>query len=203
LKIFSKNDEDNGLLFYENIKFLAYIGEKFYHGNPSGLDNITSLFGGLILFQNLKKFERISPKILLQNVLNDREIYIIDTLDRRETHSFVKKVADFKKDFPEIFENSINSIKYISETMIKTLENENSTFEKFSSLIKLNNKFLEILPVSNMKIEEIIWELKKHDIPCKITGAGGGGFILCFLEKNKITDLKIKVILHINLFIEL
>jgi mevalonate kinase len=192
LKISTKKDEENDL-FYENVKFLAYIGEKYYHGNPSGLDNITSLFGGLILFKNLKKFESISTKILLENFLKSKEIYIIDTLDRRETHSFVKKVADFKKDFPEIFENTINSIKYISESMIKILEDENSCYEKFSCLVNLNNKFLEILPVSNLKIEEIIWELKKNNIPCKITGAGGGGFVLCFIEKKKITELDIKV----------
>jgi mevalonate kinase len=49
----------------EEINDIAYEGEKGYHGNPSGVDNTASTYGGLIWFQ--KGESNIIEKIPISN----------------------------------------------------------------------------------------------------------------------------------------
>ena len=53
----SKIDTANNGMSCERLKLIcdfAYISEQILHGRPSGIDNTTSTYGGLIQFSNLK-----------------------------------------------------------------------------------------------------------------------------------------------------
>ena len=89
-------------------------------------------------------------------MLKKHGVWLIDTEERRNTKIFIKKVLKFKEEFAGVFQNTINSLKEISDKIINMLEKDESSYENFSSLIILNQKCLEILPISNSKIAKII-----------------------------------------------
>ena len=60
----------------------------------------------------------------------------------------------------------------------------------FFQLIQKNQEKLKELQVSNNEIDDIINLLLRNHFYGKITGAGGGGFILCFIEKNRREELE-------------
>jgi len=65
-------------------------------------------------------------------------------------------------------------------------------------LLKVNQKLLEIIQVSNKEIENIVNLFKAIDTPVKITGAGGGGFLIAFIPVGK--DLIFGEIANLNVY---
>ena len=60
----SINNEDVNSDEHIDKEFLflfSFIGEKYFHSKPSGIDNITSIHKGMILFSSFKNFGYISP----------------------------------------------------------------------------------------------------------------------------------------------
>jgi mevalonate kinase len=198
IKIFEKQNHFPDNVLKEFIIILSYVGEKIFHAKPSGIDNITSINRGLILFQNFNSYSKLNSSFL-----SNYKIYLIDTKVRRQTKSFIKRVTEFKINYGQIFKNSIDSINYVVEEIKNIFENyemdikikhndsiREDHFIKFSKLIELNQNLLQIIQVSNEEIEEIVHILKHINIPAKLTGAGGGGFVVAFVsvENQKSFD---------------
>jgi mevalonate kinase len=186
-QITALNLEETTTSEQESLICLSLAGEKLFHSKPSGLDNVTSAIGGVILFENLKKHSQLNKAY---EFLNKFDLYLIDTKVRRETKTFIAGVSNFKANFEKIFFNSINSINNISIIISEIIENsinensENDIF-KFRKLIEINQNLLDIIQVSTNEINEIVLLLRKKKVSSKLTGAGGGGFVLAFFEKNQ------------------
>ena len=131
---------------------MAFIGEKHFHKTPSGIDNITTLLGGMIVFENFEKYEEIQIQNL--KMFQEIDLYLVDTKERRETSKFIEIVTKFKNEYPKIFLNAIDSIKEISKEMEKLLYENNK--ERLNKLINMNQSFLEIIQVSNSTIGDLI-----------------------------------------------
>lgn len=167
----------------EDLLKFSFFGEKFFHNKPSGIDNVSCLYGNTVIFNNITNFKDID-----NNIKKYFKIVLINTNIKRDTKAFVAKVSNFKNNNEQIFTNTINSINNISEQLKNIITSENFNLEKFKELITLNQKLLEILQVSIYEIEEILLRYKKHNIIGKLTGAGGGGFIILFVEIDKYND---------------
>ncbi len=78
---------------------LAYEAEKVFHGNPSGGDNSTVVYGGLMLFPG-KKLDFIIPKKLAKNFV------LINTGKPKEsTKEMVAMVGKQSAKFRNIFDD--------------------------------------------------------------------------------------------------
>ena len=183
------------LLKYFNIKLeknqiikLSNEGEKYFHnGIPSGIDVTTSIEGGIIYFKNINEYDIICNNNIDNNIYNKLCIYLINSKIKRDGGNFIKKVNNFKNNNNNKFLNIINKIAQITEEIynLSFSQNNNNNNNKFFELININQLLLKELFVSNEEIDKIIKILNEENFCGKITGAGGGGFILTLFEPEK------------------
>ena len=160
--------------------------EKFFHnGTPSGIDVTTCINGGLILFKKIDNFEKFIINENDDYLINKIYIYLISSNIIREGGKLIKKVSDFKKENLEKFNLLINEISDITNDIFKLLFEKGNNLLLFFDLIKKNQVKLKEIQVSNSEIDNIIQLLLNNNFIGKITGAGGGGFIVSFIEKNR------------------
>lgn len=173
----------------EIINNLAYEIEKYFHQNPSGVDNTAACFGGLILYQkniSLKNTDYRIPKII------GEKLVLIDGGKPEETTG---EMVDYVR--TKVNEKILSEIENtVNKLVISIKNNDESLFKK--CLIN-NEKILEELGVVSKKAKKFIAELSKFGLG-KVTGAGGrknnSGFILFLADdKEKLKEfLKIKKI---------
>ena len=184
---------NNNIFNKKDILFLSNESEKIFHnGTPSGIDASCSLFGGIILFNSIHNQKNI--KIPLNNFFIEKINFIlINTKIQRNAGEFIKNVSNFKKNNSKLFTDIINEIgevtNDITELIMKDESNEDDC-NKFFELIKQNQKLLKKICVSNDEIDKILDLLEINGYFGKISGAGGGGFIICFVLKEKIKELE-------------
>ena len=176
----------------EEILKLSNEGEKIFHnGTPSGIDVSCCSNGGILIFKNIN--DKKSLNINENNFfLKKIKFLLINTNIKRNGGEFIKIVSDFKKNNLNVFNEAINDIEKVTNEIINLLSKENSDendCEKFFELIKQNQILLKKICVSNNEIDSIINLLEKNNFVGKISGAGGGGFIISFCLKEKIDSL--------------
>jgi mevalonate kinase len=184
---------NNNIFNKKDILLLSNESEKIFHnGTPSGIDASCSLYGGVINFRSIN--DQSNVKIPINNFfLNKIKFILINTKIQRNGGEFIKNVSNFKKNNPELFNNLINEIGDVTNNIINLImkeQNDDNDCFKFFDLIKQNQKFLKSICVSNNEIDNIINILEKNEFVGKISGAGGGGFIICFVLKEKINDIQ-------------
>jgi len=184
---------NNNIFCKKNILLLSNESEKIFHnGTPSGIDASCSLYGGVINFRSIN--DQSNVKISLNNFfLTKIKFILINTKIQRNGGEFIKNVSNFKNNNPELFNNLINEIGDVTNKIIKLIMKEQSEDDdcfKFFKLIKQNQKLLKNICVSNNEIDNIINILEENEYVGKISGAGGGGFIICFVLKEKINDIQ-------------
>lgn len=164
---------------------IAYEGEKFFHGNPSGGDLATAIEGGFLWFR--KEFEFLKTFTLLpfKPHKNIKQFVLINSGKPKEsTKEMVEKVAKLKEKFPQKIESLFNSQEELTKRMVIALRDgdEDSLIE----CIKSGEKNLEELGVVGKKAQAIIRDIEKLEGSAKISGGGGikdgSGMLLAYHE---------------------
>lgn len=174
----------------------AFEGEKIIHGKPSGVDNSVATFGGMLTFKN--------GKIDIIKRVPELEILLIDTKIPRSTKKLVEKVREKYNRYREIMEPVMESIEAVTlkcQVTCKELsekpENTTELYSILEGLIDVNQSHLSVLGVSHPLIDQICNLCSKKNLHAKLTGAGGGGCVLCLINpeipKSVMTELKIEL----------
>ncbi len=166
------------------INELTFQAERVFQGNPSGGDNSTVIYGGLIWFRketpNLKLIQplefSISPKLsknfILINTGRPQEI----TAEMVEMVNSKFKVQNSK--FQKIFDHQEQLVK----ELLPVLKDGNE--KEFLKIIRMGQKNLETIGVVSKKVLPIIRQIEKIGGAAKISGAGGkadaSGILLCY-----------------------
>ena len=85
----------SGDLSQEKICEIAYEGERVVHGNPSGVDNNISTYGGILRYEKGKELERFEVEGELPFVIGN-------TKRRRSTKKLVDRVGRLREREPEL-----------------------------------------------------------------------------------------------------
>ncbi|MFP3303802.1 MAG: mevalonate kinase [Nitrososphaeria archaeon] len=155
--------------------------ERKVHKNPSGIDVWAVLNGGVFIFKKGEKNYSVNSKV--------KKILLIDSGQRRNTGALVSKVGYMRENEPEKFNELVEIADSISLSMKNALEM--GDVEKVKGLFRINQSLLELIDVSTPKIARLLKKLQEYGISAKITGAGGGGYLIG-LPIKKVDGLKTK-----------
>ncbi|EJD06757.1 cystathionine beta-lyase [Fomitiporia mediterranea MF3/22] len=161
----------------EEVNRWAFVAEKVLHGNPSGIDNCVSVFGGALAYTR-PGFERKSGMEPIQGFKSLRFL-LIDTKVPRNTKALVAGVGLKKQNEPEYVNGILEAIQAISDEARRLLADPEIPREEqiraIGSLINENHVHLRDLGVSHPALEAIKSKTAGYGLQSKLTGAGGGG----------------------------
>ncbi len=171
------------------IQKYSFECEKFMHGNPSGIDNGVSTFGGVIGFKsgNIEAISNIPPI----------EVLVTDTKISRNTRILVEGVGVRAKQFPDVVQPILDSIDNISIRSLNLFRSGvvgTQLEEELKTLIVINHHLLGALGVGHEALDRIYHTTKNHNLHSKLTGAGGGGCAFTLFENSTTPELKQQII---------
>lgn len=186
----------------ERINRWAFVGELCIHGNPSGVDNTVSAGGKAVIFQRDDYTK--PPSVTPVPNFPELPLLLVDTRQPRSTAVEVGKVAQLKRDHPQVTEailDAINRVTVSAQQLIQSPDFDGAsgaTLEHLGTLIRVNHGFLVSLGVSHPRLERIRELVDYANIGwTKLTGAGGGGCAITLLRPDvddaAIRDLEAKL----------
>jgi len=167
----------------DEINEVAYEGEKGSAGNPSGIDNTCSTYGGFLTFEKgeigeKNKIERIKVKEPIPIVLASTGI-------TQETKEIVEDIKKLKDKNPEKYEKMFIEYKEIFKQGLDSLKN--GDIKKLGELMNKNMDLLREMTLSCEEIEKIISIAKENGaLGVKLTGTGRGGLVICLVPNEEI-----------------
>ncbi|XP_032253896.1 mevalonate kinase isoform X1 [Phoca vitulina] len=166
----------------ELINKWAFQGERVIHGNPSGVDNAVSTWGGALRFQQGKISSLKRPPTL--------KILLTNTKVPRSTKALVASVRSRLLKFPEIVTPllaSINAISLECERLLGEMAAAPALehYLVLEELIDMNQHHLNALGVGHASLDQLCQVTMAHGLHSKLTGAGGGGCGITLLRPGK------------------
>ncbi|XP_047616840.1 mevalonate kinase isoform X1 [Phacochoerus africanus] len=189
-----KDGEATGRWTEENLELInkwAFQGERVIHGNPSGVDNAVSTWGGALRYQQGK----ISPLKRLPAL----KILLVNTKVPRSTKALVASVKNRMLKFPEIIAPLLASMDAISLECERVLGEMAAApalehYLVLEELIDMNQHHLNALGVGHASLDQLCQVTTAHGLHSKLTGAGGGGCGITLLrpdlERPEVEDTK-------------
>jgi len=171
----------------ERINQVAYEAEIAYAGNPSGIDNTASTYGGLMWF---KKNPAGGPDFVERlNVQGQIEIVICSTGKVANTKAMVEGVAERKKANPAKYDALFEQAANLAVDGRRALEA--GRLAEVGMLMNKNHQILQEIGVSSVELDYLVDMARKQGaIGAKLTGGGGGG---CMVALTPGEDLQSRV----------
>jgi len=169
----------------ERINEIAYEQEKIIHGTPSGGDNSTCCFGGLIWFQKTQPQNKIISLKKEVPCQLENFVFVYTGEPKKTTGELVQQVRDLNEEYRT---ERVKRIGQMSHQMLEVLKKKD--FQRMKEIINQTQKNLAELGVSVKEIDEVAEAVQKIGGAAKLCGAGGGGIVLCYHEnKKKLIEL--------------
>ncbi|MFQ5975530.1 MAG: mevalonate kinase [Candidatus Hydrothermarchaeales archaeon] len=168
----------------DEVNKIAYQIERFNHGTPSGGDNSTCCYGGFVWFQ---KGDENIVNPLKKEIPNKIENFVIVYVKEPEktTGELVQLVGSLN---PEIRSPIIKRLGELTHEMRSALQSKDSG--KLKRIINQAQENLIKLGVSIDEIDQLHDEVKKIGGASKLSGAGGGGAMICYHDNlQTLVDL--------------
>ncbi len=166
----------------EQINDIAFEAEKGYHGNPSGIDNTASAYGGLIWFEKGENnvIERISIPVPVEIVMGDSGKVA-------NTATAVAGVRDRKEKNPKKYEEIFDRAENIAYLAKNALINED--YKEIGKLMNENHKLLQQIEVSSRELDFMVKLARDNGaLGAKLTGGGLGGSIIALTPGREVQE---------------
>ncbi|TRY55635.1 hypothetical protein DNTS_008835 [Danionella cerebrum] len=157
----------------ELINRWAFMGEKIIHGNPSGVDNAVSTWGGFLRY-HAGSITPLSWVPILRILLTNTKV-------PRSTKVLVSGVKDKINKFPTVMKPVLESVSAVSCTCEQTLTEmaahgpSAEHFNILEELIDINQHHLNVMGVGHSSLDTLCRVTLARGLHSKLTGAGGGG----------------------------
>lgn len=182
-----KDDLSTTHVSSEFIDQWSLMGEKCFHGNPSGIDNAVSTYGGAVLYQKALNPQEPALRVNLTE-FPPLQLLLTNTKMPRSTAALVSGVAERNTAHPAITGLILNAMSHVaSEAHITLLSKpfDESVRAKIRELANINHGLLAAIGVSHPALEKIKVIADTHGIGAtKLTGAGGGGCAITLINEN-------------------
>ncbi len=176
----------------ETINNTALVIEKRQHGKPSGGDNSTVCYGGLVWYRKetdeLKIIQQL-PYSIQSPIQNG--LYLVHTGTPRETTGeMVAQVAHYKETHKGEFETVLSEQERITRDLVEVIQTEN--ISKVRALLQKGERNLEKIGVVSQKTIQFISSIEEIGGVAKVCGAGGyaanSGLVLVYCTKKGLLD---------------
>ncbi len=168
----------------ELVNRLAYEAEKVFHGNPSGADNSTVVYGGLVWYrketEDLKIIEKLPFSI--PSKLSKNFILINTGTPKMTTKQMIVKItAKFEKK-PKLMSEFLTLQEKLTRELLSAIKNADE--KEVIRIIREGEKNLESIGVCSPTVAKVIRQIEKMGGAAKICGAGATegptGVLLCY-----------------------
>jgi mevalonate kinase len=164
----------------EEIFKLAFVPENYLHGKPSGVDQATCIYGGIIEFNRPFNVKKVRPK-------KEPVILVCDTGIHHATKTLVGGVVKKSQKERSNFHDYIAKVRKISAGVAKALTEGDD--EDLGTLMYQNHDFLRKIGVSNPTLDHLVEVARREGaLGAKLTGAGGGGCIIVLSQSKTSRD---------------
>ncbi|TPX57494.1 hypothetical protein SpCBS45565_g08196 [Spizellomyces sp. 'palustris'] len=189
IKMPKKSKTSYGATELKLVNDWAFVSEQVIHGNPSGVDNAVSTYGGAMLYTN-GKMEQLNGFKSIQFILTD-------TCVPKNTKAQVENVRIRKVQFGPVLDPLMDAMQGISNTckhLFGALEQSDITqsdvLTGMEELVDMNHCILAACGVSHPSLERIRQLTAKYGLRSKLTGAGGGGYTAIDLIEKVKSELR-------------
>ena len=176
------------------INKLSYEAEKHLQGNPSGADNSTIVYGGLVWYRKESESLKIIQKLpfSIPSKLAKNFVLINTGTPKLTTKKMIAQItADFEKN-PSLKDNFLTSQEKLTRELLTAIKNADE--KEIIRIIRVGEKNLESIGVCSPEVKEIIRKIETAGGAAKICGAGafeGPTGVLLAYHKNQKKLLKV------------
>lgn len=175
----------------EKINEIAYKAEEAGAGNPSGIDNTVSTYGGMLTFE--KNLQGGPNKINLLETAKPLKIVLASTGITQETKEIVEDVRKGREKNPEKYTKIFEEYKKVFNEGLEGLKEGNEV--RIGELMDKNQELLREITVSCEEIEKIVSTAKANGaLGAKLTGTGRGGLVICLVKDGETQEKVAKAI---------
>lgn len=164
------------------INELVYEAEKIAHGNPSGADNTTVVFGGLVWYRREFEFLKSIWSLPISSYKIPKFAVIDSGRPLETTKEMVLSVAKYYAKKRKIIEDVFADQELQTKNLLLALKTGDEN--QLLTSIKNGESNLEKIGVVGKFAQKIIREIESAGGVAKICGAGGkkegSGIILCY-----------------------
>lgn len=184
-----------------HINELAFEVEKIAHGNPSGADNTTIVFGGLVWYRREFDFLKSIWSLPKSSYKIPPFVFLDSGRPEESTREMVENVAKLYKKREKSIEEIFNDQEKQTKKLLLSLRNNNR--DQLIEAIKTGEKNLEKMEIVGDFAKKIIRKIEALGGTAKICGGGGrkvgSGIILCY-HKNLSIIKNIAMEYNVSLF---
>jgi len=174
------------------INELTFEAEKVFHGSPSGADNSTITFGGLVWFRketpDLKIIQQLPfsiPSKLAKNFI------LINTgTPTQTTKQMITKITSLFDQKPKLKDEFLESQERLVRELLTAIKDANE--KEVIRIIREGEKNLESIGVASKYVVPIIRTIETSGGAAKICGAGSDsgptGVLLCYHKDKKVAQ---------------
>ncbi|CAG4931675.1 unnamed protein product [Colias eurytheme] len=164
----------------------AFNCERITHGTPSGIDNTTATFGSLVSFRKGHEPDLLDIKL-------DLRILLVYSCVSRETKALAANVRSLMQRNQQAVDCVMDAIDHIAKRALEILQNLSSSdhngdvdeqYQHLAELWNMNHCLLASLGVSHPALESIRASALARGLACKLTGAGGGGYVIVLIPPS-------------------
>jgi len=166
-----------GEISKEKILEYAIEAERTIFENTSGADCTVCTYGGIMEYDKNNGFKKIEDEPNFQLVIANSNI-------EHSTQSMVSNVKEFENKNKEKFSELSELESKLVEDILKLVK-ENK-IDEIGEKINQNQKYLEIIGISNNELTKMIKIGQESSFGAKITGSGGGGCIFALTNESNL-----------------
>jgi mevalonate kinase len=156
---------------------LVYEAEKFYHGNPSGIDNTTIVYEQPVYFIRGRPMETITIRSPFTLIIGDTGKSALTKLSVGD----VRQLYESDRPGTQAILDAIGSLVVAARRAI-----ENGDIVTLGSLMTQNHAYLRQLKVSSPELESLVESaVEAGALGAKLSGGGRGGNMIALVKTPK------------------
>lgn len=162
------------------------VMEAYFHGKSSGFDPLVSFINRPVLLKG--RFVNLPSSTLQPKGVS---VYLIDTGEKSSTAPLVRLFMNKMND--EMFEKKFrNEFLPANNAAIESFlaGNTSQFFDQLKLIAAFQSENLQEMIPSQLRVT--LNDLLEDDIPVKLLGSGGGGYLLAFVPEDKALPEKLK-----------